>query len=139
MTAYYLDSSVGLRILLGHSPAAARWFDAVTASAGDAVISSRLLRTEMTRVLRRVGEHVARRDTVLDHVGVVPIDHAVLQDAEAIVPHVKTLDAIHLASALASGIDDIVICTHDHTTRAVARELGLRTTDPVSDDAATPR
>lgn len=134
MTQYYLDSSVGLRILLGHSPAAARWFDATAGSAEDGVVSSRLLRTEMTRALRRVGEPIERRSVVLDHLDTLPIDHAVLQEAEAIVPHVKTLDALHLASALRSGIDDIVICTHDRAMASVARQLGLDSHDPVTDD-----
>ena len=134
MTQYYLDSSVGLRVLLGHSPAAARWFDDATASGRDRVISSRLLRTEMTRALRRLGQPIERRSAVLDHVGTVPIDHAVLLEAEAIVPHVKTLDAVHLASALRSGIDGIVVCSHDRTMTAVARLLGLEVHDPVTDD-----
>lgn len=136
MTRYYLDTSVGMRILLGHSPAAAQWFDDVIASPEDDVISSRLLRTEMTRALRRLSEPLERRDAVLDHVGVVPVDHAMLQEAEAIVPHVKTLDAVHLASALRSGDDDIVVSTHDRTMATVARLLGLRIHDPVTDDPA---
>lgn len=127
MTVYYLDSSVGLRILLGHSPAAARWFDRTTASQDDEVISSRLLRTEMTRGLRRREEPVDRRDAVLDFVGTIPLDHAVLQEAEAIVPHVKTLDAVHLATALRSGVDDVVVCTHERTMHQVARMMGLAT------------
>lgn len=52
VTDYYVDTSVGMRILLGHSPAAARWFDRTVASADDRVVSSRLLRTQMTRTLR---------------------------------------------------------------------------------------
>ena len=73
MTQYYLDSSVGVRILLGHSPAAAGWFDDITASTHDRVVSSRLLRTEMTRALRRLGEPLRRRDAVIDHVATVPL------------------------------------------------------------------
>ncbi|HPB72513.1 MAG TPA: type II toxin-antitoxin system VapC family toxin [Phycicoccus sp.] len=137
MTASYLDSSVALRIVLGHSPAAAHWFEQVTRAA-EPVLSSRLLRTEMTRALRRLGLPLERREVVLDYVAVVPLDHAVLQEAEAIVPHVKTLDAIHLASALRSGIDDIVICTHDVTMATTARHLGLATVDPVTDDPVRP-
>ncbi|GAB96225.1 hypothetical protein BJY21_004436 [Kineosphaera limosa] len=138
VTQYYLDSSVGLRILLGHSPAAARWFDSATGSPRDRVISSRLLRTEMTRALRRLGEPLETRRAVLDHVGIVPLDHAVLQEAEAIVPHLKSLDAIHLGSALRSGVEGIVIATHDRAMAVVAGELGLDVHDPVTDDSALP-
>lgn len=137
MTVYYLDSSVGLRILLGHSPAAARWFDAITASPDADIVSSRLLRTEVTRALRRLDVPLERRAAVLDHIGTIPLDHAVLQDAEAIVPHIKTLDALHLASALRSGVEDIVICTHDQTMQKVARMVGLDVHDPVTDDPSS--
>lgn len=136
MTDYYLDTSVGMRILLGHSPAAARWFDRTVASADDRVVSSRLLRTEMTRALRRLGHPIDRRGAVVDHVGTIALDHAVLQEAEAIVPHVRTLDALHLASALRSGVDAIVVTTHDTAMKSVAGLLGLAVHDPVSDDPA---
>lgn len=137
MAQYYLDSSVGLRVLLGHSPSAAGWLDETTGSSDNRVSSSRVLRTEMTRALRRPDQPVERRTAVLDHVGTVPVDHAVLVEAEAIVPHVKTLDALLLASALRSGVEDIVVCAHDRAMMTVARTLGLETYDPVTDDPAT--
>lgn len=83
---YYLDSSVGIRIILGHSRSAAAWFDLATGGAESMVVSSRLLRTEVTRVLRREGLPVSRRDQLLDYMGTIPLDHAVLTEAEAIVP-----------------------------------------------------
>lgn len=95
------------------------------------VVSSRLLRTEVTRVLRREGLPVSRRDQLLDYMGTIPLDHAVLTEAEAIVPHLRPLDAIHLASALRSGLEDITIVTHDHMMRDVAEQIGLQTYDPV--------
>ena len=49
----------------------------------------------------------------MDDVDTIPLDHAVLQEAEAIIPRIRTLDAIHLASALRSGLEDLVIVTHD--------------------------
>lgn len=60
----------------------------------------------------------------------IPLTEAILQQAEAIIPHVKTLDAIHLASALAIGRDPVVV-THDATMHSVAVDLGLDTHDPV--------
>ncbi len=51
MTTFYLDASVALRAILGHSPSAAAWIDAITASDEDRLVSSRVLRTELTRVL----------------------------------------------------------------------------------------
>jgi predicted nucleic acid-binding protein len=126
---YYLDASVALRILFGHSPSAAEWFDTVTGDDDSLVISSRLLRTELTRVLRREQQPVLRRNEVLDYVGVLPVGDAVLAEAESIVPHVKTLDAIHLASLIRSGLDATVV-THDAVMRDVAEVLGYATFDP---------
>ena len=131
MTYHYLDGSVAVRILLGHSASAAQWFDYTTGKDDDRVVSSRILRTEITRVLRRESLPVTDRDQILDYVDTIPLDHAVLQEAEAIIPHIRTLDAIHLASALRSGLEDLVIVTHDTTMKSVAATIGFRTIDPV--------
>lgn len=130
MTVYYLDTSVAAQILLGHSPEAAEWLDTVTADADSSVVTSRMLRTELTRVLRREQLPVSLRQALLDYVGLVPLTEAVLAEAEAIVPHLKTLDAIHLASAISTGLD-VVIVTHDTTMRDVAETVGYATHDPV--------
>ena len=132
MNAYYLDASVALRALLGHSPTAAQWLDETSASETNPFISSRLLRTELTRALRREGLAVARRDHILDYIATVPVTEGILAEAEAITPHVKTLDAIHLASAMASGLDPVVV-THDDAMKATAGILGLSVHDPVVD------
>lgn len=129
MTAYYLDTSVALHALLGHSPAAA-WIDQVSADDRHQLVSSRLLRTELTRVLRREGLPVHRRDEVLDVVALIPITDGVLAAAEAIEPHLRTLDAVHLGSVIASGIDATVV-THDRTMRVAATTIGYPTFDPV--------
>ncbi|MFC4376007.1 type II toxin-antitoxin system VapC family toxin [Nocardia halotolerans] len=130
MRSYYLDSSVAIRIILGHSPEAAEWFD-TTAGGTDRVLSSRLLRTEITRVLRREGLPVLDRDRIIDYVDIIPVDHAVLNEAEAIISHIRTLDAIHLASALRSGLEDLTVVTHDKNMATVAGHLGFAVYDPV--------
>lgn len=129
MTYFYLDSSVAVRIVLGHSPPAAAWFDTATGTPSTSVISSRLLRTELTRVLRREGLPVQRRDAVLDYIGVISVSDALLAEAEAITSHIKTLDAIHLASVIRSGLDATVV-SHDATMLSVAENLGYATFDP---------
>ncbi len=130
MTIYYLDTSVALRALLGHSPSAALWIDRTTADHEHTVVSSRILRTELTRVLRREGLPVALRDEVLDVLSLVPVTEGVLAAAEAIEKHVKTLDAIHLGSVIAAGLDATIV-SHDANLLAVAAHLGYRTLDPV--------
>lgn len=126
----YLDASVAVRALLGHSARAADWLEAADGSADVEIVSSRILRTEITRVLRRESLPVGERDRLLVGVSLIPVTEGILQQAEAIIPHVKTIDAIHLASALSIGRDPIIV-THDANMRAVAADLGLRTHDPV--------
>lgn len=132
MTDFYLDTSVAIRALLGHSPSAALWIDQVTQDEAHRVVSSRILRTELTRVLRREGLPVARRDELLDVMALVPVTEGVLAAAEAIERHIKTLDAIHLGSVIAAGLDATVV-SHDTTMLAVAAALGYRTHDPVQE------
>lgn len=130
MTTYYLDTSVAVHAFQ-RTPRAAAWFDAVTASPNDRLVSSRILRTELTRYLRREGVPIAERDTVVGHVALIDLTEGILINAEAILQHLRTLDAIHLASALAVGAE-LVIATHDARLGEVAAELGFETTDPVA-------
>ncbi len=132
MTTYYLDTSVALRALLGHSPSAARWIDQTTANMSHTVVSSRLLKTELTRVLRRECLPVTRRDEILDVLALVPVTNGVLAAAEAIEPHVKTLDAIHLGSVIAAGLDATIV-SHDAAMITAATSLGYPTFDPVDE------
>ena len=132
MTTYYLDTSVALRALLGHSPSAADWIDSISSDPAHVLVSSRLLRTELTRVLRREQLPVQLRDEVLDVLSLVPITEGVLAAAESIEHHVKTLDAIHLGALIASGLDAVVV-THDASMKAVAERIGYPTHDPVTE------
>lgn len=129
MTQFYLDTSVAVHALLGTADAEA-WFDRATANGADEIMSSRVLQTELTRVLRRERLPVSDRDVILDHVGSVRLTEAILASAEAIVPHVKALDAIHLASAIACGSQTIVV-SHDANLLEVAALLGLQAHDPI--------
>ncbi|SHI92877.1 Predicted nucleic acid-binding protein, contains PIN domain [Tessaracoccus bendigoensis DSM 12906] len=130
MSRFLLDTSVAALLLYGHSPSAAKWFDTETKKDDSAILASRLLRTELTRVLRRDGIPVRGRDEIIDHLYLIPLTEAVLAEAEAIVPHIKTLDAIHLASLIHTGLDAIVV-THDATMKQVAELIGYETFDPI--------
>ena len=131
MVSYYLlDTSVAVRLLYGQSSKAAAWFDDATGDDDSMVLASRLLKTELTRVLRRDELPVQRRDAILDHVYLIPMTEGILAEAEAILPHIKTLDAIHLASLIHTGLDAVVV-THDANLRHVATLIGYETLDPV--------
>lgn len=132
MTTYYLDTSVALRALLGHSPSAAAWIDDVSGDPTHELVTSRLLQTELTRVLRRERLPVSLRNEVLDVLDILPITDGVLAAAESIEPHVKTLDAVHLGSVIAAGIDATIV-THDAGMTAAAEHLGYPCHDPVQE------
>jgi predicted nucleic acid-binding protein len=132
VTTYYLETSVALPALLGHSPSAAAWIDRVTADSRHQLVSSRILRTELTRVLRREGLPVSRRDELIDVLSFVPVTDGVLAAAEALEPHVKTLDAIHLGSVIAAGLDATIV-THGAGMTAAAVAFGYPTLDPVTE------
>jgi predicted nucleic acid-binding protein len=127
---WYLDSSVALRILLGHSAGAMWWFDQC-ATAGDRVVSSRLLELEMTRVFRREGLDVAEVAQFVGELALLHVDDALVAEASAIRPHLKSLDALHLASAQRIGAGHVTLVTHDAGLARVADLLGFDTFDPV--------
>ncbi|MBL0029898.1 MAG: PIN domain-containing protein [Rhodanobacteraceae bacterium] len=117
-------------MLPGGDLRARRWLDAVT-QAGDDVFSSMLLHLELARVLRREGLDVSMARPVLDRVNLVSIDDGVLRFAAAIEAHIKSLDAIHLATCALLGAN-IRIVTHDAQMSAAAASLGLETMDPLA-------
>lgn len=127
---WYLDSSVALRILLGHSARAIAWFDE-RAAAQDRFVSSRLLQLEMTRVFRREGLDVRDVDGFVAELALLRVDDDLLADAAAIRPHVKSLDALHLASAQRIGTGEVTILTHDAAMARTADMLGFAVFDPV--------
>lgn len=64
------------------------------------------------------------------HVALIPVSAGVLAAAEAIEPHVRTLDAVHLGSIIASGVGATMV-THDRRMLAAAGNLGYPSLDPV--------
>jgi len=130
----YLDTSVILRVLLGDPLQTAEWGHWTQA------FSSRLWKTEALRTMDRLrlagtidDAQVAtlRRDIELvnDALHIVPVTESLLARAgESFPTVVGTLDAIHLASALAVrdsvGLDRLL--THDLQQAITARSLGLQ-------------
>lgn len=128
---WYIDASVALHALLpGGDLRARRWLDAVT-QAGDEVFSSMLLHLELARVLRREALDVSMARPLLDRVNLVSIDDGVLRFAAAIELHIKSLDAIHLATCALLGAN-ISVVTHDTQMSAAAASLSLDTIDPLA-------
>lgn len=127
----YLDSSVALRAILDvpERLRVQRWMD----SADMMLVSSRLLRTEVIRVLRRDRRDLRDGDPLLDRVGLLDVTRQTHAVAESIDRHIRTLDALHLATALLIG-EPLTVATHDQVMASVAQHLGLDMIDPVVAD-----
>lgn len=124
----YLDSSVALRTILD-VPERER-LQSWMRLGKTTFVSSRLLRTEVIRVLRRDGRLLVEGKPLLDRVGMLEISRETHTVAESIERHVKTLDALHLATALLIG-EPVTMATHDSTMKVVAEHLGLLVVDPI--------
>jgi uncharacterized protein len=98
----------------------------------DGYVSSALLGVEAIRACGRYGERYARqaRDWLLD-VALVPLDDSLLDQASALGPTgLRSLDAIHLATALSIRDDVGAFFTYDQRLRQAAAEHGLPVAEP---------
>lgn len=86
----------------------------------------------MARVLLPFGPGaVARGDDVLRRLDVIRINDRILRAAGALLPlELRSLDAIHLATAVEIGADLARVCTYDDRMAAAAIELGLAVVSP---------
>ena len=128
---HYLDTSVILRIILGHREAAAVWFD-TRLREGDRLATSRLAVLETVRVLRRESLDTGLGDDIFSRMALLSVDDALLEDAGSIGPHVKSRDALHLVSALRIGAGAVAVVTHDAAMLRTAAQLGFDVHDPVA-------
>ncbi len=86
---------------------------------------------ETVRVCARVNVPPSQVDELLDGLVVVALDEDVRRLAVAAgSPVLRTLDAIHLATALSLGRDVEQLATYDTRLSAVAEEAGLRVLTP---------
>ncbi|MHB8621563.1 MAG: type II toxin-antitoxin system VapC family toxin [Chloroflexota bacterium] len=94
--------------------------------------SSALLRLETVRALSRLSpELVALGRTALRHIDLVAVDDAVLDLAELLEPPgLRSLDAIHLATARMLGASLGVIASYDERLLSGAVSLGLPAVSP---------
>jgi uncharacterized protein len=97
------------------------------------LLSSALARTEVLRALLPAGAiAMSRGREVLRRLDLVRVNDRVLDMAGTLEPaQVRSLDAIHLATAQLLGEDLSQIITYDDRMADAARSLGLKTTSPV--------
>ena len=130
MTALYLDSSAFVKLIVDETESAA--LRAHLASRDARRVSSALLRTESLRAVRHLGpDALATVREGLRRVDLIGMDDRILDAAGTLAPQIlRTLDAIHLATALAVGDDLEAIVTYDERMIDAARLLGLSTVTP---------
>lgn len=94
--------------------------------------SSALARTEVARALMPSGpEAVARGEEVLRSIQLLRVNDRVLRDAGSLLPaELRSLDAIHLASASQLGPSVRQIVTYDERMAGAAQAAGFSVASP---------
>jgi len=126
----YLDSSAFVKLVV-HEPessalraALVRWPDRVSAT---------LLRTETVRALRRTGNEadIPKARALVRKVGLIRVDEPLLDRAGDLdPPDLRTIDAIHLATALGLSEELGVMFVYDARLREAALAAGLEVASP---------
>jgi hypothetical protein len=125
----YLDSSALVKLVVAERESAAlRRF----LRRHPQRVASALVRTEVMRAVRHLGaKAIARGRQVVARIDLVRLDDAVLDAAaELDAAILRSLDAIHLASALSLGAQLDAIVTYDARMAASAQQLGLPVSAP---------
>lgn len=129
----YLDSSALLKLLFEEreSDALEGWLGE---HGGTPVVSSELARVEVLRASRRLNvSSVPAARALLRQLDLVSLSSALIGEASELEDHLlRTLDALHLASALSLGDDLSAFVAYDHRLAAAATSAGLRPLQPGS-------
>jgi predicted nucleic acid-binding protein len=126
--AAYVDTSAFVKLVLDEpeSLAMAEVFNRMP------LISSALLVTELLRTVRRdCPERTDHAIALLDHIATMPVSADVLMAAGFLdAPRMRSLDAIHLVSALAVQPEVGPFITYDRRLAAAAEAVGLQVASP---------
>jgi uncharacterized protein len=130
----FLDSAAIVKMIRREAESAAleAW---LARQADKGLVASALALTEVPRALRRSDPgRLAAVPTVLARLDRVPVDETVLATAAAYAdPMLRTLDAIHLATAqslVLEGIELTALVTYDKRLLTAAADIGLPTAAP---------
>ena len=124
----YMDTSAMAKLILDEpgSTAMARWY-----VESERIVTSRMGIVEMRRVAARHAHDVAHLEVVLRSVETFELDAPVARVAAAVAPAaLRTLDAIHLASAIALLPEIDAFVTYDDRLADAARSAGLPVVRP---------
>lgn len=125
----YLDASAGVKLVLDEPESAALvgWLREWPSRT-----SSSLFRTEVLRATRRaLPKRMSRARQLIGRVSLVAVDDQVLDTAASMDPlSLRSLDAIHLATAVRLADDLRAIVTYDRRMIESARAIGLPVASP---------
>lgn len=124
----YVDTSAAAKLLIEEAESDA--LGDLLRSAGTPLMTSRVGIVELRRIGRRSGAGADRADALAATLVVVELNETVERRAVDIDPGLRTLDAIHLATALvaADSLDGFVC--YDARLSAAAGSLGLTVLAP---------
>jgi uncharacterized protein len=126
----YIDSSALLKLVVQEQETAA--LEAHLAEK-DGLVVSRLAALECHRAVKRAGNKrlLQAFENVLEAVYLLEITPAILDRAAALGPrHLRSLDAIHLATAMSVDDPDLEVITYDARMAQAARESRLSVVQP---------
>jgi predicted nucleic acid-binding protein len=128
-TVIYLDSSAIVKLAVSEpeSSALRRYL-----SRRKTLVTSALARTEVSRALLPQGaDAVLRGDEVLRRMHLLRVNDRVLSEAGRMEPaELRSLDAIHMATAKQFGTELKRVVTYDARMADAARALGWRVSSP---------
>jgi predicted nucleic acid-binding protein len=137
VSTWYLDSSaiVKFAVTERESGAIAAWREGL--GSDQTLMTCELAIVEVVRAVRRVGGDIDVAIAHLDALEQLVLDRELLIAAGHLQPfgH-RTLDAIHLAAAIAAGEDLGGVVTYDDRMAGAARELGLDVLAPAAPSSA---
>jgi uncharacterized protein len=124
----YLDSSAFVKLVVAEPETPSL----VRALAGVArLVSSEILEVEALRAIRRGGGELESAHALLAGVRLLPLtDGLRVRASELEPPSIRSLDAIHLATALSLGSRLQALYTYDARMSRVAHEAGLDVHSP---------
>ena len=128
--AFYLDTSAAVKLVVAErgSTALLRW----VSEHQDKIVSSDLLRTELQRATRRgAPQAMERARAVLESITLLTLVRSTFERAAELEPDLlRSLDALHLASALELGDDLEGIVTYDGRLAEAAHRYGISVVAP---------
>ncbi len=127
----YLDTSALLKLVFeeDESSALAEW---IAERVETPKISSDVSITELLRTCRRIDEAaVGTANLLLSGIDLLPVDRSVIEQATTVTPNeLRSLDAIHLASALSVKAHLIAFVAYDSRLCSAALQAGMMVESP---------